>query len=297
MTETQATAPNGRWLVWVWRDSSGVDEITGPLDGDPAPFYYDWRSSGAPSIQSNPISRAHMRATCAPFAIGANRTLANFKTFFRWCVERVLLERSPADLVRAPSIEVSRDRVLSDEEIRAIWKAALTCAGPYGRIVRLLLLTAQRRDEVAGMRRDELDLKSRSWTLRANRTKSGRLHVVPLSEVAIFNVCSVPRVGPLLFGSQADPLGDRTCSCWNQAKLRLDKASGVSDWRLHDHRRAAATGMARLGISPPVIERVLNHAVTSAGPLAAVYQRYDYAKEKREALELWASEVVRLVRL
>lgn len=67
MTETQATAPNGRWIVWVWRDSSGVDEITGPLDGDPAPFYYDGRSSDAPSIQSIPISRAHMRATCAPF--------------------------------------------------------------------------------------------------------------------------------------------------------------------------------------------------------------------------------------
>jgi integrase len=76
----------------------------------------------------------------------------------------------------------------------------------------------------------------------------------------------------------------------------LDKASGVSDWRLHDLRRTAATGMARLGISPPVIERVLNHAVTSAGPLAAVYQRYDYAKEKREALEVWASEVLRLTR-
>lgn len=230
------------------------------------------------------------------FAIGANRTLANFKTFFRWCVERGLLERSPAELVRAPSIEVSRDRVLSDEELRAVWKATLTYAGPYGQIVRLLLLTAQRREEVAGMRWDELDLKSRAWTLRANRTKSGRLHVVPLSEAAMFGVCSVSRVGPLLFGSQADLAGDRSFSCWNQAKLRLDKASGVSDWRLHDLRRTAATGMARLGISPPVIERVLNHAVTSAGPLAAVYQRYDYAKEKREALELWASEVVRLTR-
>jgi integrase len=230
------------------------------------------------------------------FAIGANRTLANFKTFFRWCVERGLLERSPAELVRAPSIEVSRDRVLSDEELRAVWKATLTYAGPYGQIVRLLLLTAQRREEVAGLRWDELDLKSRSWTLRANRTKSGRLHVVPLSEAAMFGVCSVPRVGPLLFGSQADPTGDRTFSCWNQAKLRLDKASGVSDWRLHDLRRTAATGMARLGISPPVIERVLNHAVTSAGPLAAVYQRYDYAKEKREALEVWASEVLRVTR-
>lgn len=109
------------------------------------------------------------------FAIGANRILANFKTFLRWCVERGLPERSPAEPVRAPSPEVSRDRVLSDEEIKAIWKATLTYAGPYGRIVRLLLLAAQRREEVAGMRWDELDLRSRAWTLRGNRTKSGRL--------------------------------------------------------------------------------------------------------------------------
>ncbi len=230
------------------------------------------------------------------FAIGANRTLANFKTFFRWCVERGLIERSPAELVRAPSLEVSRDRVLSDDEIKAVWKATLNYAGPYGRIVRLLLLTAQRREEVAGMRWDELNFKLREWTLRASRTKSGRLHVVPISEAALFGICSAPRLGPLLFGSQTDPTGDRSFSCWNQAKLRLDNASGVADWRLHDLRRTAATGMARLGISPPVIERVLNHAVTSAGPLAAVYQRYDYAKEKREALDAWAVEVLKIVR-
>lgn len=248
------------------------------------------------SIGRADIVRAIDVVQAKGFAIGANRTLANFKTFFRWCVERGLIERPPAELVRAPSLEISRDRVLSDEELRAIWKATLTYAGPYGRIVRLLLLTAQRREEVAGMRWDELDLKSRSWTLRASRTKSGRLHVVPLSEAAVYGICPVPRVGPLLFGSQPDPGGDRTFSCWNQAKLRLDKASGVSEWRLHDLRRTAATGMARLGVSPPVIERVLNHAMTAAGPLAAVYQRYDYAKEKREALGAWATDVLRIVR-
>jgi integrase len=229
------------------------------------------------------------------FAIGANRTLANFKTFFRWCVERGLLERSPAELVRAPSLEVSRDRVLSDEELRAVWKATLSYGGPYGRIVRLLILTAQRREEVAAMAWDEVNFRNRTWTLARDRTKAGRLHVVPLSEPASLAICSVQAVGRLLFASQSDPEGDAAFSGWNRAKCRLDLACGVVNWRLHDLRRTAATGMARLGVSPPVIERVLNHSTSSAGPLAAVYQRYDYAKEKREALEAWSAEVLRLV--
>ncbi|RYG98218.1 MAG: site-specific integrase [Alphaproteobacteria bacterium] len=247
------------------------------------------------AIERADIVRAVDVVQARGFAIGANRTLANFKTFFRWCVERGLIDRSPAEVVRAPSLEISRDRVLSDDEIKAIWKATLSYSGPYGRIVRLLLLTAQRREEVAGLRWAEVDFKNCVWTLRASRTKSARLHVVPLSEQALFGICSVSHAGPMLFASQADPGGDRPFSGWNRAKLRLDKDSGVADWRLHDLRRTAATGMARLGVSPPVIERVLNHATSSAGPLAAVYQRYDYAKEKRDALISWAAEVMKLV--
>jgi integrase len=228
------------------------------------------------------------------YLIGANRTLANIKTFFRWCVERGVIERSPAERVRAPALEVSRDRVLTDDELRAVWTASLRNTGHYGRIVRLLLLTGQRREEVAAMAWSELDLAARSWTLPAQRTKGARLHMVPLSDLMIGELSAVDRVGRLLFQSTADPEGDRPFSGWTKAKLALDKASGVTNWRLHDLRRTAATGMARLGISPPVIERVLNHA-SSAGPLAAIYQRYDYAKEKREALEAWALEVARLI--
>lgn len=247
------------------------------------------------SLQRSDIINAIDNVLAKGFSVGANRTLANIKTFLRWCVERELIERSPADLVRAPALEVSRDRVLSDNELRAIWKATLRYQGPYGRIVRLLLLTGQRREEVAGMRWNELNFQTREWTLTSDRTKAGRLHVVPLSDAALFGLCSVQRVGPLIFASQADPMGGTTFSAWTQAKQRLDIASGVAGWRLHDLRRTAATGMAKLGVSPPVIERVLNHAITSGGPLAAVYQRYDYAAEKRSALDLWAAHVLRLV--
>ncbi len=248
------------------------------------------------SLDRADVVRALDEVLAKGFTIGANRTLANFKTFFRWCVERGLLERSPADYIRAPAREVSRERVLTDEELRAVWKASLAHGGAYGRIVRLLILTAQRREEVAALSIDEISFLNRSWTLSGSRTKSARLHVVPLSEPALAAICSAPRAGRLLFASQADLAGDRTFSGWTKAKLALDQASGVAGWRLHDLRRTAATGMARLGVAPPVIERVLNHAMSSAGPLAAVYQRYDYAKEKREALEAWANEVLRMVR-
>jgi integrase len=125
---------------------------------------------------------------------------------------------------------------------------------------------------------------------------AGRLHVVPLSEAALSGICVVPRAGRLLFPSQADPECEGSFSGWTKAKARLDLAGGLADWRLHDLRRTAATGMARLGVSPPIIERILNHSTSSAGPLAKVYQRYDYAKEKREALNAWAMEVLRIVR-
>ncbi len=104
----------------------------------------------------------------------------------------------------------------------------------------------------------------------------------------------IEQVGPLVFPSRADVMGDTSFSGWSKAKRRLDKSSGVTNWRLH-LRRTAATGMARLGVAPFVVERVLNHATSAAGPLAAVYQRYDYAKEKEEALHDWSNEVLRIV--
>lgn len=247
------------------------------------------------TLDRSDVIRALDEVLARGFAIGANRTLANFKTFFRWCVERGLLERSPAELVRAPSIEVSRERVLTDAELKAVWHASFSHPGHYGRIVRLLMLTAQRREEVAAMAWCELEIKARTWTLPAQRTKGARLHLVPLSEPAVEEIRNVPAMSRLLFPSLVDSGGGRAFSGWTKAKRSLDLASGVTDWRLHDLRRTAATGMARLGIAPAVIERVLNHSSSSAGPLAAIYQRYDYAREKRDTLELWAEEVHRLV--
>lgn len=230
------------------------------------------------------------------YTTAANRTLALAKTYFRWCIERGLIDQSPAAHIRPPSKEVSRDRVLTDAELRRVWFGAVDAGYPYGDIVRLLLLTAQRRDEVASMRWEELDLEDRVWTISASRNKSARLHTVPLSPTVVELLAAIHRVGPLVFPASNNPSGDNAFSGWSRAKRRLDEACNVQKWRLHDLRRTAATGMARAGFPPYVVERVLNHTTTCSGPLASVYQRYEYAKEKADALSIWDREVSVIVR-
>ena len=226
--------------------------------------------------------------------VGANRLLANLKTFLNWCVDRGVIDRSPAERVRPPRAETPRDRVLTSEELATVWRAAEADGYPFGAIVRLLILTGQRRDEVATLRWADVDLASRTWTIPAERNKSARPHLVPLAPGAAEVLDALPQLGPLCFPSRNDLAGEGAFCGWGRAKRRLDARSGVTGWRLHDLRRTAASGMARFGVDPHIVERILNHATTSAGPLARVYQRYAYEDEKRKALERWAEEVAAL---
>lgn len=224
----------------------------------------------------------------------ANRMLAHTRRFFNWLVERGVLETSPALGVKAPAKEIARDRVLSDDELSRVWRAAECDGYPFGPLVQLLILTGQRRSEVAGLRWDELEFETATWTMPAERTKGDRLHVVPLAEPAIDIIRALDergRTGPLLFPAQNALAGERPVSGFKGVKNRLDCVSSVTDWRLHDLRRTAASGMARQGVNPHVVERVLNHATSSIGPLARVYQRYSYEAEKRAALAEWAAHV------
>src|SRR5215211_3029224 len=117
--------------------------------------------------------------------VAANKALKSIKTFLRWCVGRAVLDQSPAEGIPLPTKVVARDRVLTDQELVQVIIAARKMGGPYARIVELLAVTGQRREEVAGMRWDELDLARRAWTLPRSRTKNGKVHVVHLSEEAI----------------------------------------------------------------------------------------------------------------
>ncbi len=190
--------------------------------------------------------------------IGQNRVLASVRKLFAWAVERRLLPSSPAMGVKAPAKETTRERVLSDAELAAVWRAAGALGGPAGAFVRTLILTATRRDEAATMRWDDVDLDRALWTLPREMTKADRTHEVPLSPLAIEALTSVPREGDYVFSTTC---GRRPVSAYSKIKAKLDALSPeMPHWTFHDLRRTAGTGLARLGVPVSTISRVLNHA-------------------------------------
>jgi integrase len=221
----------------------------------------------------------------------ANKTLKSIKTFLRWCVGRAVLDRSPAEGVPLPAKEVARDRVLDDRELAQVILAARKIGGPYGGIVELLVLTGQRREEVAGLPWEELDLAQRIWTIPNARTKNAKAHIVHLSRQALTALKRTDRRGPLVFSL----LGTKRFQHFTHAKRRLDQLSGVTGWRLHDLRRTCVSGMARLGVAPHVADKILNHQSGTISGVAAVYQRHDFLAERQEALERWGIHVTHIV--
>jgi integrase len=268
----------------------------------------DWRESERMLVKEvaerwrgkrlSEISRAHVHQMLdeiinrgAP--IRANRVFAQFRKMCHWAVSRGVIDRSPCDGMTAPSQETRRDRVLSDEEVRLAWEAFGNVGWPFGQIGKLLLLTGARRDEVAGMRWAELDLVARSWTLPKGRTKNKREHVVPLSEAAAEIIASLPKIegkAGLVFTTT----GESAVSGFSRAKRAIDRgmASGTPPhWTLHDLRRTVATNLQKLGVRLEVTEAVLNHASGSRAGIVGVYQRHEFAEEKRAALDAWARRV------
>jgi integrase len=217
------------------------------------------------------------------------------RKLFGWAVEHEIIAASLMAALKAPAVEKSRDRVLTDDELRRVWNAAGQIGDPiYGAVVRVLILTGQRRGEVAGMEQAELDLEGRLWSLPKERTKNARAHDVPLSPQAIIVINKIPRTSERFvfsFNGEA-PINSGS---FGKPKERLNALCGFSDWTLHDIRRSVASGMAKLGISLPVIEKVLNHASGSFAGIVGIYQRHDFADEKRRALDAWGGFVADLV--
>jgi integrase len=178
----------------------------------------------------------------------ANKTLKSMKTFLRWCVGRAVLDHSPADGVPLPTKQVARDRVLEDREIALIILAARKIGDPYSGIIEFLVLTGQRRKEVARLSWEELNFEERAWTIPKLRTKNGKAHVVHLSKEALTVLNRMERRGVLVFSI----FGNKPFSAFSRVKPVLDKLSGVTGWRLHDLRRTCVSGMARLGVTLPI---------------------------------------------
>jgi integrase len=245
------------------------------------------------------------------FPIQANKSLVYLNTFFGWCVERGILDHSPSANVKKPSKPNSRERALDPNEIAEVWAAFTAEGGVFGPMLKLMLLTGQRRDEVAGLRWDELKLDGESpvWELPGERTKNSLPNLVPLPPQAVFLLSNINRVSfhrgnrlevsPFVFTTT----GTTHVSGYSRTKARIDKwisqhrkAGGVDDpmptWTFHDLRRTLATRMAEdLGIPPHIIEAVLNHISGSKAGVAGVYNRALYLNEKRNAVAAWANRI------
>lgn len=225
-------------------------------------------------------------------AYQANRIHSHLRKLFNWCLDRGKIEASPMMGTKAPTRERARDRVLTPAEITRLVAACRAEPYPFGPYTLMLLITAQRRGEVANMRWSEIDWEAKVWEIPAERSKNGKPHLVPLSPLALSVLRDVPRFErcDLVFTTtRTTPISGIT-----KMVIRLQEASETSGWRLHDLRRTAATEMAKMGIVPHVVEKVLNHISGTISGVAAVYNRYGYDAEKRDALTQWDGLLERL---
>ncbi|HEY0837204.1 MAG TPA: site-specific integrase, partial [Azospirillum sp.] len=269
------------------------------------PFWGSWPLE---KVSKRDIIRMLDRIVDRGATVRANRVFAYVRRFFNWCVERDLIAASPCAGVKPPTDERKRDRVHSEEEIRLLWLAADRVGWPFGPFLRLLILTAQRLNEVAGMRWSEIHLEQAMWTIPAERAKNGCAHHVPLSPAAAEIIRSLPRLdsSDLVFTTT----GRTPISGWTRAKARIDAAVVVlmteeamaagqdatrikpmADWRFHDIRRSVTTGLAAMGVAPHVADRILNHVQGTISGVAAVYNRHKYLEERQAALVAWAERL------
>ena len=247
-----------------------------------------WGSRSITDIKRSDVTVLLDAVEASRSAALADHVLAVIRKLFNWHAARD--ERFSSPLVRGMArtslTARARDRVLSAEELSAIWHALENTPYPFGPFFQLLLLTAQRRDEVAQMRWSEIvgDL----WTIPRERYKTGRANVVPLTAPVLQILGAVPRAGPFVFSTT----GRTPISGFSNAKEALDLRSGVTGWRLHDLRRTARSLMSQAGVRGEIAERVLGHAIPG---VAGVYDRHSYVQEKRSALSKLAGVVDSIV--
>lgn len=243
-------------------------------------------------------------AASAP--VMARNVHAQLSAFYTWAMPRLdRLQANPCRDAGRPPAPPARDRVLSEDELRALWAIADDEPAPWGPALKLLMLTGARRDEVFNADRAEFNLKAREWMIPAARAKNGLPHIIPLSEQAVRVVKAIAAIegSAKLFVARGND--ERGPSGFSKATARLRSAmaekleipsTDLPRWTLHDIRRTVATGMQRLGIRLEVTEAVLNHVSGTRGGIAGVYQRHDWKSEKRTALEAWARELDRIRR-
>jgi integrase len=266
----------------------------------------EWGKRPIGSILRRDVSALIDKKAASGAEVQANRILARLRTLFGWAVEKDRIPGNPCDGLRPPTKEKSRDRVLGEDEIRIFWCAADELDWPFGPLFKLLLLTAQRRDEVASMEWSEINLDTGVWSIPREKAKNDHGHNVQLSVEALAIIKGLPRVaGPYVFSTN----GKTSVSGFSRAKERLDalmlaalkaaaaergedpEETALEPWILHDLRRTATTGMAGLRVLPHVVDRILNHTSGTIRGVARVYNRFEYQDERKAALEAWGRAV------
>ena len=229
----------------------------------------------------------------------ANKAYRWLKNMFNCAVLDDDVAKSPLDNIKMPFPELPRERVLNDNELRAVWDATTTMGYPFGSLIQLLITTGQRLREVAQAEWSEIDMHSCEWTIQGSRIKNGKKHVVPLGS-------STVRILQTLRDNRSDQskfvftTNDRTpVSGFSKAKFRLtekvrNELGDLPPWTFHDLRRSFATGCQKLGIPVEHTEALLNHKISTAG-LVGIYQRHDYGPEKKRAIELWDERLAEIV--
>jgi integrase len=221
----------------------------------------------------------------------ANHAFAAVRRFFNWAVERGLIDISPCGRLSSPSRPHSRDRVLLESELKAIWHASTSY--PFGQLVRMLMLTGQRRGEVTQLKWDYIDPDRGLISLPGTITKNGRDHTIPLGTMAKSLLNDMPKISEFVFPARG--YDDRAYCGWSKGKAALDRACPLPQWGLHDIRRTVATSLAALETPPHVVERLLNHASGTISGVAAIYNRFQYIEEMRVALARWEARLKSLI--
>lgn len=263
-----------------------------PVLGD-LPMPNITRTDLQPILDAIPIQKRGIRRAVFAYA----------SVLWGWALRRGYVETNLLAAMEKPPAPAARERVLSDDELAIAWRASEAAPMVWGVFFRLLMLTGQRRSEVAGMMWEELDCNAAVWMIPPTRAKNGKAHLVPLSDAAVWEInlaaggSEWPRRGYVLTTTSRTAV-----SGISKAKAALDatiasmhEGEAIAQWRLHDIRRTVATGLQRLGVRFEVTEAVLNHVSGAKGGVAGVYQRHDWADEKRSALDAWATLVRTLV--
>jgi integrase len=224
--------------------------------------------------------------------VSRNRVRSTLSAFYSWCIKEGLCDVNPVAGTGQADEGGSRERVLTKDEIAKVWLATGLHVD-FIDIVRLLLLTGQRREEIAGLRWSEIDFDAKLIRLPPARVKNNREHIVPLSKAAMEILCvKHSNPGP----SNANDSRVFRGFSWTREKARLDAAINIAPYRLHDIRRSVATWLGELGFATPfVIEAILNHVSGHKAGVAGVYQRQRYENECRQALDKWAEYITTLV--